>query len=57
MKAVCMSCKIVFISALKARLSKIACPQCRGKIIGYKTKTANDADAWLFDFKITNFIE
>ncbi len=57
MKSVCLKCEVVFVSALKARLSKLACPLCRGKIIGYQTKTANDADAWVFNHKITNFTE
>jgi Zn-finger nucleic acid-binding protein len=57
MKGVCFNCEVVFISALKARLSKVICPQCRGKLIDYHTKTADDAEAWLFKHKIANFRE
>ena len=57
MKAVCMNCEVVFLCVSNVRLSKVACPQCRGKINSYHTKMANEADAWLFKHRIASFTE
>ena len=57
MKSVCMNCKTVFISVSNVIVSKIACPQCKGKINSYHTKMAREADAWLFKHKISKFTE